>query len=130
MKYLLDTNVLISMFRGQHGIREAILKAGIENCAISEISYGEIVTGAYRGGYDRHAHEIEFLKSRFNILPVSPAIETFGRLRAELLDNGTPIDSLDLLISATAIENGLTVITHNLKHFEVVPGLEVQDWEQ
>ena len=55
MKYLLDTNVLVAMFRGQYGIREAILKAGFPNCAISEITLAELMTGAYKGGYGRQA---------------------------------------------------------------------------
>lgn len=38
MKYLLDTNVLVAMFLKQHGIREKILCAGIDNCLVSEVT--------------------------------------------------------------------------------------------
>lgn len=50
MKYLLDTNVLIAMFRNQHGIRMRILQAGIDNCLVSEATLAEIKVGAYKLG--------------------------------------------------------------------------------
>ena len=130
MKYLLDTNVLVAMFRGQHGIREAILKAGISNCAVSEITLAELLTGAYKGGIERHAHEIQFLKDNFEILPVGSALETFARLCASMEKQGTPLDGFDLLIASTAMNGKLTLITHNTKHFSRIPELKVRDWEK
>lgn len=129
MKYLLDTNVLVAMFRGQYGIRQAILKAGFENCAISEITLAELLTGAYRGGFDRHAHEIAFLRDHFEIVPISAALDVYARLRADLEGNGTPLDSFDLLIAATALGNKLILVTHNTRHFSRIPGLKIRDWE-
>lgn len=129
MKYLLDTNVLVAMFRGQHGIREAILKAGFGNCAISEITLAELLTGAYKGGYDRHAHEIAFLHDNFEIVPVSPAIDCYARVRAALEQQGASVDSLDLLIAATAIQGKMTLVTHNTRHFARISGLKLKDWE-
>lgn len=130
MKYLLDTNVLVAMFRGQYGIREAILKAGINNCVVSEITLAELLTGAYKSGYDRHLHEIQFLQDNFEILPISPALEAFARLSASLEKQGTPLDGFDLLIAATAMNGKLTLVTHNTKHFSRIPGLKIKDWEK
>ena len=130
MKYLLDTNVLVAMFRGQYGIRQAILKAGFENCAISEITLAELLTGAYRGGFDRHAHEIAFLRDHFDIVTVSTALDHYARLRAELEKQGTSLDSFALLIAATALSSNLTLITHTTRHFARVPGLRIRDWEK
>ena len=45
-RYLLDTNVLIAMFRGNRDVRGNILKAGFENCFVSEISIAELFYGA------------------------------------------------------------------------------------
>lgn len=129
MRCLLDTNVLIAMFRGQHGIRQAILKAGFENCSISEITLAELLSGAYKGGFDRHAHEIAFLRDHFEIVPISAALDVYARLRADLERNGTPLDSLDLLIAATALGSKLTLVTHNTRHFSRIPGLKIRDWE-
>ena len=34
----------------------------------------------------------------------------------------------DLLIAATALVHGLTLVTHNTRHFQNVPNLEVEEW--
>ena len=130
MSYLLDTNVLIAMFRDQHGIREAILKAGFENCIVSEISFAELLYGAHKAGYERHSHEISFIKNQFTLLPVSCAIEQYALLRAQLESDGMRLDNFDLLIAASAIAEGLTLVTHNTRHFERIPRLKVKDWEK
>ena len=41
---------------------------------------------------------------------------------------GTPLDDMDLLIAGIAIENDMTLVTHNMKHFSRIPGLKLQDW--
>ena len=118
MTYLLDTNVLIAMFRGKENIRKAILEAGIEHCAVSEITLAEIVAGAYKGGIDQ-----------FSILPVSPYLETYGRIRAELEIKGERLDLFDLLLGATAIDENLTIVTHNQRHLGRIKGVRLLDWE-
>jgi len=35
---------------------------------------------------------------------------------------------MDLLIAGIAIENDMTLVTHNMKHFSRIPGLKLQDW--
>ena len=129
MTFLLDTNVLIAMFRGKENIRKAILEAGIEHCAVSEITLAEIVAGAYKGGIDKHRHEIMFLKEKFSILPISPYLETYGRIRAELEIKGERLDSFDLLLGATALDENLTIVTHNQRHLGCIKGIRLLDWE-
>ena len=130
MKYLLDTTVLISMIKNQHDARRKIENAGIENCAVSEITLGELFYGAHKGGYERHIGEAEFVENNFIILPITGCSKTYGRLRAELEAEGIRLDNLDLLIAATAIDHKLTLVTHNIRHFERIPGLKLIDWEQ
>ena len=130
MKYLLDTTVLISMIKNQHDARRKIENAGIENCAVSEITLGELFYGAYKDGYERHIGEAEFVENNFIILPITSCSKTYGRLRAELEAEGIRLDNLDLLIAATAIDHKLTLVTHNIRHFERIPGLKLIDWEQ
>ena len=54
--------------------------------------------------------------------------ETFGDVRASLLDVGRPVPALDLLIAATALHHGLTLVTHNVRDYASVPGLSIEDW--
>ncbi|MGZ5440093.1 MAG: PIN domain-containing protein, partial [Candidatus Aminicenantales bacterium] len=51
-----------------------------------------------------------------------------GELLAGLSLTGQNIDVEDVLIAATALTQGLTVVTNNVRHFERIPGLRVEDW--
>jgi len=53
--------------------------------------------------------------------------EVFGTMRADMLDRGRPIPSVDLMIAATARTHNLTVVTHNARHFTLVPDLDIED---
>lgn len=54
--------------------------------------------------------------------------QKFGKLRASLLDQGQGTPDLDLLIAATALVHGLTLVTHNVRDYANIPGLSVDDW--
>lgn len=131
MKYLLDTNVLISLFKNKYGIRDAILTVGRKQCVISTLTIGELLVGAYKGKDVRQRNEVEKTKELFSTIPVSEAIiDVYARTRATLELQGIRIDDIDLLIASTAIYHNLIVVTHNVKHFDRIPGLQVTDWEK
>lgn len=130
MKYLLDTNVFGELFRGNTRVRTAMSLAGLPNCAVSEISLAELLYGARKSGVERHYHEIEFVKNSFVTLPIGSGISEFAKLKADLESKGCRIDNFDLLIAATAIVSNMTLVTHNTRHFERIPGLTVIDWQQ
>jgi tRNA(fMet)-specific endonuclease VapC len=52
----------------------------------------------------------------------------YGTLRAGLLATGVVVNPVDLMIAAVALERDRTLVTHNIRHFEVVPGLRLEDW--
>ena len=66
---------------------------------------------------------------RSNVLPFEDqaAIE-YGKIRAYLERQGKPIGPLDMLIAGHAKAEGLTLVTNNVKEFERVPGLKVENW--
>ena len=66
----------------------------------------------------------------FEILSISAAIEPYAKLRAQLEADGIRLDNFDLLIAASAIGEGLNLVTHNTKHFERIHSLLVKDWER
>ena len=55
--------------------------------------------------------------------------DTYGRVRAQLERAGTPIGPNDLMIAAIAVTHNLTLVTHNTREFERIPGLSLTDWE-
>ena len=71
----------------------------------------------------------EFL-GRFDSLPFGDeAAFIYGRIRARLARAGTPIGAYDLQIAAIALANNLTLVTHNIREFERVEVLLIEDWE-
>ena len=54
---------------------------------------------------------------------------TYGQIRANLANKGTPIGPNDLMIAAIAVCNNLTLVTHNTKEFNRVENLIIEDWE-
>lgn len=130
MKYLLDTNVLIGMLRGENGIREAILSAGFENCAVSDLSLGELYVGAYKRGYREDIEELSFIEDHFQLISTTGTPELYGKLRAGMESSGERIDDIDLLIGCTSIANKLIMVTHNVRHFSRIPGIVIEDWEK
>lgn len=69
---------------------------------------------------------MEELFKRFQIEPVIAQIAlSAGRINGQLQAKGVAVSTADLLIGATAIELGYSVLTHNIRHFNRIPGLEV-----
>jgi len=56
--------------------------------------------------------------------------ERYGIIRSELESAGTPIGPNDLMIAATALAHGATLVTNNVKEFSRVAGLRLEDWER
>ena len=129
-QYLLDTNVLIDMFKGNQRVQEHIFKADFHNCHVSEITLAELYVGAFKGGRPKQFQEIGFVCKRFRILPITTALERYARLRVQLESQGLALDDFDLLIAASALTEGLTLVTHNLRHFERIDGLRLEDWDR
>ena len=52
----------------------------------------------------------------------------FGEVHGRLLRGGVSVSPIDLMIAATALAHDITLVTHNVKDFERVPGLRIVDW--
>ena len=67
--------------------------------------------------------------SAIDVLPMEkPAEQKYGEVRNYLEKQGTPIGANDLLIASHALSLGLCVVTQNVREFERVPGLRVENW--
>ena len=130
MKYLLDTNVLVAMFRKHHNMRQQILKKGIYNCAVSEATLAELKVGAYKTGDIRQWKEVVETQRSFDIIPIdSVTFDLYAKNRASLEKQGNKIDTLDLLIGCSAIQNEFVLVSHNKEHFDRIPNIQIEDWE-
>ena len=129
MIYLLDTNIIIFFFKGRYDIAERMDNIGVENCFLSEISLAELKYGAlYSQKPEKHNLEIENLLKVVGVIPITTAIDLFAEEKARLRKAGKMIDDFDLFIGCTAIVNNLTLVTNNIKHFERLQNLKIEDW--
>ena len=77
--------------------------------------------------HDSHIQTRAFVTD-VQVLPFEDSLETFAKERARLWDEGKKIEDFDLLIGCAAKAAGLTIVTHNVKHFNHIEGLNIEDW--
>ena len=129
MKYILDTNICIYFFKGLYGLSERIEVVGFDEFAISEITLAELIYGAHKSqNVQRNMSVVHEFAQSITVLPIIGALDIYGREKARLKTQGRPIGDFDLLIGATAIANGLTVVTRNVREFHRIEGLNVENW--
>ncbi len=130
--HLLDTNIVSYFLRGVSSPLVQRMRAGMDeqSIAISAVTRAELRYGQeMMDKLDKRRKRIDLLLQELPTLPWSiAAADEFGRLRAHLRRHGTPVGEFDTLIAAHALAEGLTLVTHNTRHFEPVPGLKLQDW--
>lgn len=135
MRYLLDTNTCSHLQRNQPAIIAHL--TGLPPAATfytSVITQGEMLYGAHHVAKPRRAKLLTEIRSLLrdvaDVLPVTPAVaERYGRLKAELAGQGTPIPANDIWVAAVAIEADLVLVSDDA-HFQRVPGLRVENWLQ
>ena len=118
------------MFRNEGRVREMLLEVGTKNCYISEITIAELYFGLAKAeDKKRKLDDIREVERLFRVIPAYSSFKDYGELRCNLEHKGQRIDQFDLLIGATAIHHGMTLVTSNLKHFERIEGLNIENWK-
>lgn len=130
-KYLLDTNICIYYLKGCFDLNRKLETVGIENCFISEITVAELKFGAENSEKKEYNRKIiqEFIL-KFTIIPIFNGIDIFAKEKARLRKKGIIVDDFDLLIGATALANGLTIVTNNTKNFGRLKDIDVVNWTE
>jgi tRNA(fMet)-specific endonuclease VapC len=127
--YLLDTCICVFLLRQKHGISEKLSKISLNDIYISEVTVAELKFGAYRSAKPKENTKlIEKLCQSFNIVPFGETTDFYAAEKSRLYSMGTPIDDFDLLIASAAKVRNLKLITDNIKHFERIEGIEVENW--
>lgn len=133
-QYLLDTNT-VSYFLRDHSpaLTARLMGTAPDALAVSVITAGELQFGLKKLGPGFRttalAARLDKLLAAIATLPLEPeAACHYGHIRTHLEAQGTPIGGNDLWIAAHALAQDLTLITHNLREFERVPGLKVESW--
>ncbi|SRR5579883_3097949 len=125
MSYLIDTDWVASYLKGRPDAQNLLLSLRPAGISISLIIYGELLDGIYYG-HNPLANERIF-RQFLRVVPVLPLnrriMERFARIRGDLRQRGQLISDPDILIAATALHHGLTLVTQNRKHFQRISGL-------
>ncbi len=134
MRFLLDTDTLSELMRRapSPALLRRIATMAPDDQATSSITLGELLYGAHRLE-TRSAGLLQRIEEAVVAnLPVLPfdgtAARAYGRLRADLEARGVPIGEADTQIASIALVNDLVVVTGNVRHFERVPSLAVENW--
>ena len=128
-KYLLDTNICIYFLKGQFDLLRKIEEIGEENCYLSEITIAELKYGAENSVQkEKNRKNNDVFQAKFKIIPVFPALDIYAKEKARLKTKGIVVDDFDLLIGATAIHNNLTLVTRNVRDFDRLNDIEIQNW--
>jgi len=126
MRYILDTNIFINHLRGKKAIPLKVCKLAM---AMSVITLGELLYGVEKSHKKKNSLTIvkALIKDlHIEIIPVNEdVIVQFVLLKAQLEEMGNSLEDFDLLIAATALAYGNTLVTANLKHFSRVEKLIV-----
>ena len=130
--YLLDTNTCIQYIsRRNPAIIHRLQARSPQDIFLCDVVKYELYYGAYWSAYPgQNLNVLWDFFSEFISLPFDGrAAQICGQLRAQLAALGTPIRPYDLQIAAIALANNLAVVTHNVKEFNRVNGLAIEDWE-
>lgn len=129
-KYLLETSTCIELLRGNKKVRQLC----IENnhlCCISVITAIELLYGAYSAPAQYRTQEIakaKMLIGYYTTIGIDTIPDAFCQEKIRLKGLGQIIEDFDLMIGLTGRENNMIVVTHNIKHFNRIEGLKVEDW--
>ena len=129
MEYLLDTNICIHYFKGQFELKSKIEQIGFHSFAISEITLAELIYGAEKS--QRKAENMKVVEAfidKITIIPIIDSIWLYGKEKARLKIKGTVISDLDLFIGATAIINDMILVTRNVREFERMENIKIENW--
>ncbi|MBX3568631.1 MAG: type II toxin-antitoxin system VapC family toxin [Rhizobiaceae bacterium] len=129
--YLLDTNTVIALF----GNKSAAVMRQVErrrpgSIGICSVVAHELYFGAFKSS--RVAHNLETIRLLFADLAIldfdREDARAAGLIRADLAAKGTPIGPYDVLIAGQARSRDAILVTNNLREFQRVDGLRVEDW--
>ena len=129
-RYLLDTDICIEIIKNNERVLEKVDSVGVENCFVTDITIAELFYGAAKSARPEHFNDVDNILKSFNLKPILPTLRLYGENKALLESKGLMIGEFDLLIGSCAVFHDLIMITSNLKHFDHIPNIQLEDWAQ
>ena len=129
MRYLLDTNIVSHLIRGNQAVTARALAVPMMAISISSVTEGELIYGLCKRPEAARLHRsVHAFLIRVDVLPWDRAAATrYGDLRAQLERQGRSLGPLDMMIAAHALSTDSSLATND-RAFGAVPGLAIEDW--
>lgn len=137
--YLIDTNIISYLINKKSpyfdAIKQHMLAVATNQLYISTLSIHELYAGYARISDEDNVYKqrikvaIDYLSSTLTILEYKglATAQLSGKIMGELIQRGTPIQTIDTMLAAQAIMENLTLITND-QHFKRIHQLEIADW--
>lgn len=131
MKYLLDTNICIYIIKRKPAhLLNKFISFQVGEIGVPTITVAELTFGVQKSIYPkRNLQALEqFLQPLVIVDFDYKAALAYGILRQQLQARGHPIGPLDMLIAAQALSQNVPIVTNNVREFERIEGLSVENW--
>jgi len=130
LKYMLDTNIVIYVIKKRPVSALEVFNLHSGLLCVSSITYAELLHGVEKSAKPEHnLRQVEDFFSRLEVLEYNrKAAAHYGEIRADLERKGTIIGINDLHIAGHARSEGMVLVTNNLREFERVEGLRLDNW--
>ncbi|MCO6547529.1 MAG: type II toxin-antitoxin system VapC family toxin [Gilliamella sp.] len=130
MKYMLDTNSVSFFIRNNQIIINKVNKIHMSQLCISSVTLGELNYDLAKRGNLKLQAIIQSFINRVDVLPWDENVaDCYGKLKAELMENGKVLAPLDMMIAAHAFAVNATLITND-KAFSQISSLQLDDWSK
>ena len=131
--FLFDTDILSNIIKRKPSdvLIDRLQTVPKQSQHTSSINIGEIYYGAYRSSRTDHILKA-FEETVFPNIKVlffdEQSGKLFGKLKAQLEKRGIRCSEPDLRIASVALQHNLNLVTGNIKHFENIPGIGLENW--
>jgi tRNA(fMet)-specific endonuclease VapC len=129
MSFLIDTDICSAYLKNDRVVTVKMMMH-YGGLSVSAVTTGELLAWALRKkAPPSRLSVVQAFLNGVNIIPVDlPVAEKFGEIRAISLDQGQNPGPMDLLNAAIALVHNMTMVTHNVADYAIVPGLTIDDW--
>jgi tRNA(fMet)-specific endonuclease VapC len=129
--HLIDSDILSLSMRSQEPAFSRVKNYFVTNekLSFSAMTRFEVLRGLLAKNATTQTKKFELLCVSNDVISIDlPILDRAAYIYAYLFQQGKLIADGDLIIAATAIEHNLILATRNVKHFERIPGLQLENW--
>jgi tRNA(fMet)-specific endonuclease VapC len=133
VRYVLDTNTVSFLMRGDAAVREQLARRSRTDVLLCQPVIAEIEYGLSRLRRSARASRLRrlfdlFLEELVRVSWTDEVSRAFGRTKADLERRGVRLEDFDVAVAAHAIAVGATMVTDDVEHMSRVSGLRVANW--